>query len=77
MQPYFFPYLGYFQTISAVDKYIVYENLDYITGGWMHRNRILIKNQKPVYINAQIIGKSSNKKINEIELVKNGLWKKS
>ena len=71
MQPYFFPYLGYFQAIKAVDKYILYENLDYITEGWMHRNRILVKNQNPIYINANIISKSSNKKINEIELVQN------
>jgi hypothetical protein len=76
MQPYFFPYLGYFQAIKAVDKYILYENLDYITEGWMHRNRILVKNQNPIYINANIISKSSNKKINEIELVQNNVWKK-
>jgi hypothetical protein len=76
MQPYFFPYLGYFQAIHAVDKYILYENLDYITEGWMHRNRILVKNQKPIYINANIVGKSSNKKISEMELVQNPIWKK-
>lgn len=76
MQPYFFPYIGYFQAISAVDKYILYENLDYITEGWMNRNRILIKNQDPIYINAKIQNKSSNKKINEIELLKNNVWKK-
>ncbi|MEI8137325.1 MAG: WbqC family protein [Bacteroidota bacterium] len=58
MQPYFFPYLGYFQAIKAVDKYILYENIDYITEGWMHRNRILVKNQKPIYINANVIGQS-------------------
>jgi hypothetical protein len=76
MQPYFFPYIGYFQAIKAVDKYILYENLDYITQGWMHRNRILVKNQKTVYINVKLVGKSSNKKINEIELVQNYIWKK-
>lgn len=76
MQPYFFPYVGYFQAIHAVDKYILYENLDYITEGWMHRNRILVKNQNPIYINAHIVGKSSNKKIKEIELVQNNSWKK-
>ena len=76
MQPYFFPYLGYFQAINAVDKYILYGNLDYITEGWMHRNRILVKNQKPIYINVNVIGRSSNKKINEMELVENTRWKK-
>jgi hypothetical protein len=76
MQPYFFPYLGYFQAIHAVDKYILYENLDYITEGWMHRNRIMVKHQRPIYINANVIGKSSNKKISEMELVPNPIWKK-
>jgi hypothetical protein len=76
MQPYFFPYIGYFQAIAAVDKYIIYDNLDYITEGWMNRNNILIKNRNPTYINALIAGKSSNKKIHEIELVQNQYWKK-
>ncbi len=76
MQPYFFPYIGYFQCIAAVDKYILYENLDYITEGWMHRNRILIKNKAASYINARTIGRSSNKKISEIELDTNFIWKK-
>lgn len=76
MQPYFFPYIGYFQGISAVDKYILYENLDYIKEGWMHRNRILIKNGAPTYIIARVLGKSSNRKISEIELDKEVIWKK-
>jgi hypothetical protein len=76
MQPYFFPYIGYFQCIHAADKYILYENLDYITEGWMHRNRILVKNSKPVYINARINGKSSSKKISEIALDQSPQWKK-
>lgn len=76
MQPYFFPYLGYFQAIAAVDKYILYENLNYITEGWMSRNRILVKNQNEIYIKANVQSKSSNKKISEIELVQNDFWKK-
>jgi hypothetical protein len=76
MQPYFFPYIGYFQCIHAADKYILYENLDYITEGWMHRNRILVKNSQPVYINARLSGKSSNKKISEIALDPSPQWKR-
>ncbi|MDX8128383.1 WbqC family protein [Methylomonas sp. OY6] len=41
MQPYFFPYIGYFQLISAVDIFIVYDNIKYTKRGWINRNRIL------------------------------------
>ena len=41
MQPYFFPYIGYFQLISAVDKFIIYDNVKYTKKGWINRNRIL------------------------------------
>ena len=39
MQPYFFPYIGYFQLISAVDEFIVYDNIKYTKKGWINRNR--------------------------------------
>jgi len=41
MQPYFFPYIGYFQLIKAVDTFIIYDDVNYIKGGWLNRNRIL------------------------------------
>jgi hypothetical protein len=41
MQPYFFPYIGYFQLISAVDKFVIYDNIEYTKKGWINRNRIL------------------------------------
>ncbi|MGR9396955.1 WbqC family protein (plasmid) [Rhizobium leguminosarum] len=41
MQPYFFPYIGYFQLIHAVDKFVVYDNIKYTKKGWINRNRIL------------------------------------
>lgn len=41
MQPYLFPYIGYFQLISAVDLFIVYDNIKYTKKGWINRNRIL------------------------------------
>lgn len=42
MQPYFMPYIGYFQLISAVDIFILYDNIKYTKKGWINRNRILI-----------------------------------
>ncbi len=41
MQPYFFPYIGYFQLIAAVDIFIVYDNIKYTKKGWINRNRML------------------------------------
>lgn len=42
MQPYFMPYIGYFQLISAVDVFIVYDNIKYTKKGWINRNRMLL-----------------------------------
>ena len=41
MQPYFLPYIGYFQLLNAVDKYIIYDNIQYTKKGWINRNRML------------------------------------
>lgn len=41
MQPYFLPYIGYFQLINAVDEFIIYDNIQFSKRGWFHRNRIL------------------------------------
>lgn len=40
MQPYFLPYIGYFQLIGAVDLFVVYDNIKYTKKGWINRNRI-------------------------------------
>ncbi len=49
MQPYIFPYLGYFQLINAVDKFVIYDNIKFTKKGWINRNRILV-NGKDEYI---------------------------
>ena len=41
MQPYFLPYIGYFQLIAAVDVFVVYDNIKYTKKGWINRNRML------------------------------------
>jgi hypothetical protein len=76
MQPYFFPYLGYFQGINAVDKYILYEHFNYPIEGWMNRNRLLMKFNQPFFFNALIKDKSPFKKIHQIELLEDNQWKK-
>jgi hypothetical protein len=42
MQPYFMPYIGYFQLINAVDTFVVYDNIEFTKKGWINRNRILV-----------------------------------
>jgi hypothetical protein len=49
MQPYFLPYIGYFQLMYAVDKMVIYDNIQYTKKGWINRNRILV-NCQPEYI---------------------------
>jgi hypothetical protein len=41
MQPYFFPYLGYFHLIASTDRWIIFDVVQYIRHGWVNRNRIL------------------------------------
>lgn len=69
MQPYFVPYIGYWQLMNAVDKYVIYDDVNYINRGWINRNRILV-NDMPCYFNIPMLGASQNKKINEIEVNK-------
>jgi hypothetical protein len=49
MQPYFLPYIGYFQLIRAVDQFVIYDNIQYTKKGWINRNRIL-QNGKDEFI---------------------------
>jgi hypothetical protein len=65
MQPYVFPYIGYFQLLNAVDTFIFYDDVQFIKGGWVNRNRILV-NSKDLFLTLPCLNKSSNKKINEI-----------
>ena len=46
MQPYFFPYIGYWQLINAVDTFVIYDDVTWIKSGWINRNYILQKYEK-------------------------------
>lgn len=45
MQPYFLPYIGYYQLIAAVDQFIIYDNIKYTKKGWINRNRMLMNDK--------------------------------
>lgn len=49
MQPYFLPYIGYFQLIDAADLFIVYDNVKYTKKGWINRNRFLLDGKDAVF----------------------------
>jgi hypothetical protein len=53
MQPYLFPYIGYFQLLRNVDQFVVYDNIQYTKKGWINRNRILV-NGKDEYISVPL-----------------------
>ena len=70
MQPYFFPYIGYFQLIAAVDQFIVYDNIKYTKKGWINRNRML-QNGKDVTFSLALKSDSDFLDIYERELATN------
>jgi hypothetical protein len=49
MQPYFLPYLGYWQLLSLVDTFVIYDNIQYTKKGWINRNRFLQNGQAAVF----------------------------
>ena len=67
MQPYFMPYIGYWQLIDAVDTYVIYDDVNFIKGGGINRNRILLDGVVR-YLNVPLKGASSFKKINDISV---------
>ncbi|ACS81654.1 WbqC family protein [Maridesulfovibrio salexigens] len=73
MQPYIFPYLGYFHLIQATDSIVFYDDVNYIKGGWINRNRLLISGT-PSFFTVPVIKASPNKKINEIYVSLSDKW---
>jgi hypothetical protein len=67
MQPYFFPYIGYFQLIAAADLFIVYDNIKYTKKGWINRNRML-QNGKDVMFSLPLKSDSDYLDVCEREL---------
>lgn len=70
MQPYLFPYLGYYQLAYCSDMFIFYDDVNYIKGGYINRNNILTKNGK-LLITLPVEQASSFKKINELNFSSN------
>jgi len=75
MQPYFLPYIGYFQLISAVDRFVLLDDVSFINRGWINRNRIAV-NGEPHWLTLPLMKASQNRLINEIEIADDPLWKR-
>jgi hypothetical protein len=64
MQPYIFPYIGYFHLIDSVDTFVFYDDVNFVNSGWVNRNKILVNNKEFLFTVPS--DWSQNKKINEI-----------
>lgn len=78
MQPYFMPYIGYFQLIKMVDKFIFYDDVTFIKQGWINRNQILINNQAKMFT-VPLSNASSNVLIKDVLISESAYlkWKKT
>ncbi|MEG1808118.1 MAG: WbqC family protein [Cetobacterium sp.] len=76
MQPYFFPYIGYFSLIKYCEKWVIFDSVKYIDKGWVNRNRILKQHGLEAnYITVPIERTSSKTLIKDIKINKNIDWK--
>lgn len=75
MQPYFLPYIGYYQLIKAVDKFVVYDDVNYINRGWINRNNILVGGKAHLFT-IPLKDASQNKLIHEVALAEDAQWRK-
>jgi len=75
MQPYLFPYVGYFHLINASSIFVFYDDVHYILGGWINRNRILDRDRAGLFT-VPISKASPNKLINETSPIISEKWKR-
>ena len=76
MQPYFFPYLGYFQLAAAASVFVTLDDVSFIKGGWINRNRFLVQNRAHMFT-VPVKSASSNRLINATQIAGDDIWKKS
>ncbi len=77
MQPYLFPYLGYFQLLTHVDRFVVYDDVQFMKGGWINRNSLLNQG-KAQRFSLPLEGASPNRTIAEVQVSSGQLarWRK-
>lgn len=75
MQPYFFPYLGYFSLIKHTDEFILFDSVQFIRHGWIERNRILKPNEGWQYIAVPLQKHNLSTIIQDIKINNNEDWR--
>ena len=77
MQPYLFPYIGYYQMVDCVDCFIFLDDVNFIKRGWINRNKVISTNKEEIYFTIPLDKVSQNKLINEVNISPMfGSWKK-
>ena len=75
MQPYFFPYIGYFSLIKHTDLFILFDTPQFIRHGWIERNRILKANGEPLYVKVPLKKDPRETAIKDVEINYSENWK--
>ncbi len=74
MQPYFAPYIGYFQLMMSVDRFVLLDDVNFINRGWINRNRILVGGREHLFT-LPLQGASQNRLIRQISLCPDVPWR--
>ena len=64
MQPYFFPYIGYFQLMHAVDCFVIFDDVQYIERGWVNRNLVRL-DDRAIWLTLPVWKAARHLRINE------------
>jgi len=75
MQPYFLPYIGYFDLVYRTDRWVVFDTVQYIRHGWVNRNRILHPKKGWLYITVPTEKHSRDTPICEVRIREDGRWR--
>ena len=76
MQPYFFPYLGYFHLMNRADRWIVFDTAQYIRHGWVNRNRILHPTKGWQYVSVPVRKHARETPIADIRTADDRPWRR-
>lgn len=75
MQPYFLPYIGYYQLVAAVDKFVILDDVNYIKQGWINRNTLVLDGRAH-WMTVPLSSASPNDLISALEIAPDNGWKK-
>jgi hypothetical protein len=75
MQPYLFPYIGYFALGAAVDRFVFYDDVGFIRNGWINRNRWLVDGRTR-YFTVPVRDASSFRAIRDVRVDERQPWRR-